>query len=397
MLRTFEARIYPTDCQLARLEHYLDVGRTLFNDALEQRKSAYEADKMSLSLYSQYADLTILRSVCPTLADVPILIERDAIRRVDLAFKHFFRRVKQGTGKAGFPRFKPWQRWNSFSIYDPGKCVRGERIRVSGVPGTITARNIQYTDGTIKQLRVVRRSGKWFAQLVVDDGRPVPESVPIASCVGIDVGLKTFATMSNGDTIANPRFASKAERKLARAQRAVSRKVNGSRNRRKAVGRLQRVYERVANLRSNFTHHISKEIVSKHQFIAVEDLKITEMVGGRFAKGIMDAAWGQFTQRLCYKAEEAGCTFVRVEPRGTTQECSQCGTVVPKDISVRVHLCPSCGLTIDRDLNAARNVLQRALKGATSGVGRTHGNACGGEGCLAREAGSPKQDTTSLY
>jgi len=321
-------------------------------------------------------------------------VERDALRRVDLAFQHFFRRVKQGTGKVGFPRFKACQRWNSFSIYEPGKCVRGERIRVSGVPGTITARNIQYTDGKIKQLRVVRRAGKWFAQLVVDDGKPVPCPVPIVSCVGIDVGLKAFATISNGDTIANPRFARKAERKLAHAHREVSRKVKGSRNRRKSVVRLQRVYERVAGLRSNFTHHASKEIVRKHQFIAVEDLKITDMVGGRFAKGILDAAWGQFTQRLAYKAESAGCTFVRVDPRGTTQECSQCGTVVPKDITVRVHSCPNCGLTIDRDLNAARNVLQRALKDATSVAGRANGNACGDEDCLAYEAGSPNQDTT---
>lgn len=388
MLRTLESRLYPTDCQRARLEHYLDVGRTLFNDALEQRIAAHDADKSSLSYMTQTADLTILRSVSPTLSDTPVEIERDALRRVDLAFKHFFRRVKQGASKAGFPRFKAWQRWNSFAIQSPGKCVRGNRIRVSGVPGTIKARNVQYAAGTIKQLQVVRRAGKWFAQLVVDDGLSLPSPVPITSCVGIDVGLKTFATMSNGDVIENPRFARKAERKLAHAHREVSRKVNGSRNRRKAVNRLQLAYERVSNLRSNFTHHASKEIVGKHQFIAVEDLKITDMVSGRFAKGILDAAWGQFTQRLAYKAEEAGCIFVRVEPRGTTQECSRCGTVVPKDIRVRVHSCPSCGLTIDRDLNASRNVLQRALKEATSGVGRTHGNACGDEECLAREAGS---------
>lgn len=389
MLRTLTARLYPSTSQVARLEHLLDVGRTIFNDALEQRIAAYEFDKSSLSYMTQTADLTILRSVCPTLADVPAWIERDALRRVDLAFKHFFRRVRESSGKAGFPRFKAWQRWNSFSIQSPGQCVRDKHIRVAGVTGTIRARNIQYTEGAIKQLRIVRRAGKWFAQLVVDDGQQTPAAVPIMSCVGIDVGLKTFATMSNGDTIANPRFARKAERKIAHAQRAVSRKVKGSRNRRKAVNRLQQVYERVSNLRSNFTHHASKEIVTQYQFIAVEDLEITDMVGGRFAKSILDAAWGQFTQRLAYKAESAGCIFVRVEPRGTTQECSQCGTVVPKDIRVRVHSCPSCGLTIDRDLNAARNVLQRALMDATSVAGRANGNACGGLGCEPREAGSP--------
>jgi putative transposase len=328
------------------------------------------------------------------LSGVPLNIERDALRRVDLAFRHFFRRVREGAGKAGFPRFKAWQRWNSFSIHRPGKCVRGNRVYVSGVQGTVKARNVQYTEGTIKQLRVVRRADKWFAQLVVDDGKPLPPSVPIDSCVGIDVGLKAFASMSNGDVIDNPRFAGRAERKIAHMHRLVSRKVKGSRSRRKAINCLQLAYERVANLRSNFTHHASKEIVSKHQFIAVEDLNVGSMVHGRLGKSILDAAWGQFTQRLAYKAESAGCTFVRVEPRGTTQECSQCGETVPKSLSVRVHSCPSCGLTIDRDLNAARNVLQRALKEATSGAGRAIGNACGGEGCLSREAGSQRQGTT---
>jgi len=389
MLRTMTARLYPTPAQQSRLEHLLDVGRQLFNASLEQRIVAYEADKTSLSYMTQTADLTILRSVMPTLADVPSKIERDALRRLDLAFQHFFRRVREGKCKAGFPRFKAWQRWNSFSIQSPGKCVRGKRIRVSGVNGPIKARNVQYTKGTIKQLHVVRRAGKWFAQLVVDDHREVPQPVPIHSCVGIDVGLKTFATMSNGDTIDNPRFARKAKRKLAHAHREVSRKVKGSRNFRKAVNRLQRVYERVANLRSSFTHHASKEIVSKHQFIAVEDLNVNGMVQGRLGKSILDAAWTQFTQRLAYKAEEAGGLFIRVNPSGTSQECSQCGQTVPKSLSVRVHRCPSCGLVVDRDLNAARNVLQRALNGATSGVGRTHGNACGGEGCLVRETGSP--------
>jgi putative transposase len=394
MLRTIEFRLYPTGLQRARLEYYLDVGRSLFNDALEQRKASYEADKSSLSFYTQCAELAIFRSMSSVLTGVPSSVERDALRRLDFAFKNFFRRVQEGAAKAGFPRFKTWRRWNSFSIPEPGRCVRGGRVYVSGMKGTIRARNIQYVEGKAKYLRVVRRAGKWFAQLAIDDGKPLPPPVPIFSCVGIDVGLNVFATMSNGDVVENPRFARKAERKIAHAQRTVARRVSGSRGRSKAVVCLQRLHERVANLRSNFTHHASKEIVSKHQFIAVEDLNIANMARGWLSKSIVDAAWGQFMQRLAYKAEEAGCTFVRVNPNGTSQECSQCGTVVQKNIGVRVHSCPLCGLTIDRDLNAARNVLQRALKEATSGAGRAIGNACGGEGCLVSEAGSLVSDAT---
>jgi putative transposase len=175
--------------------------------------------------------------------------------------------------------------------------------------------------------------------------------------------------LSDGDTIANPRFGKKLSRTLAHAHRNVSRTVKGSKNRCKAVARLQRVYVKISNARSNFMHHASKKIVSEHQLIAVEDLNVSDMTRGRLAKSILDACWSQFTWQLSYKAESAGAIFLRVDPGGTSQECSGCGQVVPKDLSIRVHRC-SCGLTIDRDLNAARNVLKRALHNSAPAAGR---------------------------
>jgi putative transposase len=228
------------------------------------------------------------------------------------------------------------------------------------------------------------KAGKWFAQVVADDGQSPPALQPVKSAIGIDVGLTSFATLSTGEKVENPRFYRKMERKLARQQRSVSRKVKGSSNRRKAVRRLQGIHAGIADARNNFTHHLSKMIVRTNQLIAVEALVIRAMVRGRLSKSILDAAWGQFIFQLTYKAEEAGCQVVKGNPRGTSQECSNCGEIVAKDLSVRVHKC-SCGLTLDRDHNAAINILQRA------GGGRPIRKSCGQEssdgGMGCRETG----------
>lgn len=354
--------LYPNRLQAARLENFFFVGRITYNRALESRIYWYKSSGKSLSYYDQCDDLTELRAADPFWTDTPLGVQRDALRRLDKGFKAFFSRVKSGNGKPGFPRFKGRNRWNSFSISNPANVVRADRIRVIGVDGTIRCRNLRPFQGTVKEQRIVRRAGKWFCQLVINDGQAACAPTPIKSAVGIDVGLSTFATLSNGDSLDNPRFGAKLARKLAHAHRNVSRTTKGSRNRREAVARLQRVYAKISDARWNFTHHTSKKIIAEHQLIAVEDLNIKSMVRGRLAKSILDACWGQFTWQLAYKAESAGCVFVCVDPRGTSQECSQCGETVQKDLSVRIHVCPHCGLVLNRDHNAARNVLKRALR-----------------------------------
>ena len=373
VIRTMSIAMYPSRLQAAQLERYLFVGRVAFNRALESRIHWYKTSGNTLSFYEQCADLTAIRAADKFWSDVPVQIERDALRRLDLAYKHFFRRVKERNGKAGFPRFKGRNRWESFSVNDPGQVVRNGRIRVSGLNLPIRCRNLRPVEGDIKQQRIVRRAGKWFCQLVIDDGNAAPPLVPIRSAVGIDVGLTKFAVLSNGESVNNPRFGKRLARKLAHAHRLVSQTTKGSRNRRKRVCRLQRVYRNISDARLNFTHHASKAVVSKHQFIAVEDLNIAGMVRGRFAKGILDACWSQFIFQCGYKAEGAGATLLKVEPRGTSQECSGCGENVPKDLSVRVHSCPGCGLVIGRDLNAAKNILRRALHSSDhrAAVGRS--------------------------
>jgi len=385
--------LYPNHPQAARLEQHLFVGRTAFNRALEARIHWYKTSGKSPSFYDQCDDLTALRAADSFWSDTPVSVERDALRRLDKAFVAFFRRLKNGTGRPGFPRFKGRSRWHSFTIAECGSVVKHGRIRVSGVDGLIRCRNLQPIEGAIIEQRIVRRATKWYCQLVINDEREAPPPRPIRQAVGIDVGLSTFATVSDGETIENPRFGKKLERKLAHAHRQVSRTKKGSKNRRKRVASLQRVYVQIQNQRHNFTHHASKAIIAKYDLVAVEDLNIDGMVRGRLAKSILDACWGQFIFQLCYKAEKAGCTFLKVNPSGTSQECSGCGMVVPKDLSVRIHDCPHCGLVLCRDANAARNILARALRSSkhSAPVGRTVMPAEGRVAAPVKQEGTHQQ------
>jgi putative transposase len=220
--------------------------------------------------------------------------------------------------------------------------------------------------GVAKHLTVVRTGKKWRASVVCDTG-PEPEKKPVRSAVGVDMGVHAFATLSDGTQIDNPRWLKRAEEKIASCHRALARKMRGSKNRMRAKGALGRAYLRVSKQRRNFTHHISKWLVSHYDLIAFEKLDIARMVRGDLAKSILDAAWGQLLRQVAYKAAEAGAWAVPVAPKNTTQACSCCGQIVPKKLSHRWHRC-DCGLSIHRDLNAARNILAlgRSAAGLTT-------------------------------
>ncbi|MBM5806003.1 MAG: IS200/IS605 family element transposase accessory protein TnpB, partial [Candidatus Verstraetearchaeota archaeon] len=192
---------------------------------------------------------------------------------------------------------------------------------------------------------------------------------------GLDLGLRSFAVLSDGTKIANPRHLKKHECKLKRLQRRLSKRHKWSRNWFKSKQILAAAHERVANTRRDFHHKLSFSFVRKYSLIAVEDLSLKELIEQpcrHLNKSIHDAGWSSFVIKLCNKAESAGCRVIKVEPGGTTQECSNCGKIVPKTLKDRRHSC-SCGLSIDRDLNASINILNRAL----STVGHTESQACG--------------------
>jgi putative transposase len=211
--------------------------------------------------------------------------------------------------------------------------------------------------GTPKVLHVQRKGNRWIANISCDIGE-APEKVPVTSAVGIDLGLTTLATLSDGTEIANPRWTKQEEDRLAEAGRNISRKKNGSKNRAKSKERLRRVHQRIAGLRSAYTTDVAKCLFAKYDLVAHEALDIKEMIKSRLAKSILDAAWGSLIWKLTCEAEKAGKWLIPVNPRNTTKTCSSCGELVPKTLAQRTHSCPSCGLVLGRDHNAALNILR---------------------------------------
>lgn len=361
MIQVHTCKLYPTPDQLEELEYRLYVSRRFYNYCLEQRIMAWECDKARVGEYDQNNEVTLLRKVMPSLKHCPSRILYDVTRRLDQAFQAFFRRVKAGE-TPGFPKFKSWKQWNTIRFTIESRFLFGTRVKFARMSPIKTRGLNRDIVGELKFACVKRQPDGWFCHIMVEDGQQKPSKVPVESSVGIDVGLMKFAVLSDGTEIENPRFLRQFERKLERAHRALARTKKGSQKRWKAIRRLQRIYIRLTYKRSTFTHTQAKRIAELHQLIAVENLNISGMVQGRFGKSILDAAWSQFIARLVIKSENVGGEVVKVDPCGTSQECSRCGSGVPKTLAVRTHDCPTCGLVLDRDLNSARNILDRATR-----------------------------------
>jgi putative transposase len=365
MLRTYRYRIYPTRAQGERLRWTFERLRELYNAALEERRDAYRRQGETLSSYSQAAEIKAVREVRPEYAEIHVHLLQDAITRLDRAYRSFFRRIKSGE-KAGFPRFRGRGRYRSFTFKDAKNrngvrlCADGKRLNLTGI-GRVKIKLHRPTQGRLKQVTVVLSGdGHWYACLCCDDV-PARPLAAVDNRVGIDVGITHFATLSTGEHIANPRYYERAQVSLARSQRIVSRRRNKrSGRRRKAVALLAKQHDRVRRARLDFHHKVARDIVRRFDDIAVERLNVKGLARGRLAKQVNDAAWAQFTAILSSKAECAGREFIAVDPRGTSQTCSECDGEVRKDLSVRVHDCPHCGYVTDRDHNAARNVEKRA-------------------------------------
>ena len=359
MRKTYRHRLYPTKAQDAALHDQLDEACRLYNAALQERRDAWKLTRHSVKYYEQANQLKAIRAD-GTLAVANYSACQDVLRRVDKTFKAFFARVKRGE-RAGYPRFKPRQRYDSltFPSYGDGcKLLDTGRLRLQGA-GDVKVKLHRPVEGTVKTVTVKREAGRWYACFSVEcEPAPLP---PTGLAVGIDLGLSSFAVLSDGAEIPNPRQYRRAQAKLRRAQRRVRRRRKGGNGRRKAVRELQRAHAHVRAQRADFHHKLARQLVDGHDLIAVEDLNIKGLAGSMLAKPIHDAGWGMFLDKLAYKAESAGRTLVRVSPAGTTQTCSGCGLHVPKTLAERQHRCSACGLNIGRDLNAARNILGLGL------------------------------------
>ncbi len=360
----YQYRLHLTKGQQRLLEQQLEECRWVYNQTLAARRDAWQQRHQTLGLYDTQAMLPAWKAARTTLKRVHSQVLQNVQVRVDLAFKAFFRRVKAGEAGVGYPRFKSFGRYDSLTYpqYGNGARLEGNRLILSKL-GAVEVKLHRPFEGQIKTVTVRRSStGKWFVAFAVEQERATASKVPEAA-VGVDVGLETFATLSTAEKIANPRFFRADERDLKRAQRRLSAQPKGSAERARRRRIVARIHERIASRRKNFAHQESRKLVNRFGLIVFEDLHITRMLGNHcLAKSIADAAWDQFASYTRYKAADAGRTYIEIDPRGTSQRCSQCGAVVKKSLRIRVHQCPDCGLVIDRDLNAAYNILRLGLQ-----------------------------------
>ena len=360
MRKAFLYRLYVNEKQSDKLDNLLYLARQLYNAALQQRRDAWKYQHKSLNYYDQANQLKEVRNEIPEFAQLNFSATQDMLRRLDKSFKAFFRRVKIGE-VAGFPRFKGRNRFDSitFPTYGDGIKIKGNRLYVQNI-GLLKIKIHRVLEGEINTVTIKRDCDKWY---VVFSNTVEIELLPVSDkVVGIDVGLESFAVTSDGEYIENPRYLREAEAMLRVSQRSVSRKKKGGNNRRKAVKLLAKKHLKVKRQRADFVHKVADNLVKNYGRIAVEDLRIKNMVRNHhLARSISDVGWGQFVSILSYKAEYAGREFVQVNPNGTSQICSGCGATVKKSLSTRIHNCPACGLCLNRDFNAALNIKRLGL------------------------------------
>lgn len=359
-LKTFKYRLYPSKSQERQMFNTLAVCRNFYNMCLEERTLAYKIEGRSVTKFEQQKMAIRYRQTFPQAKTVYSQTLQTVTDDLDKAFKAFFRRVKAGE-KPGYPRFKGRNRFHSFAFkqFGAGAKLDGRRLKLFGI-GRVAVRWHRPIEGIIKTVRIVYKAGQWFACFSCEV--PDKPELPKTGCaIGVDVGVTALITTSDGDKVDHPQFYRDGQKKLRKLQRSLARKRKGSKNRRKALLRVQRQHEHVKNQRADFAHKLSHALVQHHDVIACEDLKIRNMVRNRhLSKSILDAGWGIFKQLLTNKAVDAGRQVVFVDPAYTSKCCSNCGELFQDfDLSTRWVEC-ACGLSLDRDHNAAINILNRA-------------------------------------
>jgi putative transposase len=373
--RAFKFRLFTNRNQDRELAAMLETHRRLYNSCLDERKTRYEAEKVTVRYGEQSARFKAERATNPYYARLNFSSAQATMRRLEKSFANFFRRVKTGE-KPGYPRFKGRDFFNSieFPSYGNGIRLNDTKLRVQHV-GMIRVKLHRPIEGEVKTVTLKREAGKWYAVFSCDLG-DVLVTPSLLPPVGIDVGLKSFLSKSDGSKPEpNPRYQKTALPELRRQGRAVARKRKGGKNRRKAVKKLAKIHARVKNLRRDHHHKVALKLVRRYGFIAVESLSIKNMLkNDRLARAISDVAWGNFLLTLRAKAESAGVAYVEVNARGTSQECPDCGRVVRKDLSQRWHSC-ECGCSLDRDEASARVILARGLLARTGPAERKAGIA----------------------
>ena len=379
--RKITYRLYPSKTQQTKLQDLLGLHQRLYNAALEERIMAYDRCGVSVGYVQQCKELTQLRAEDPTYGLLNAQSSQVTLKRLDVAFQHFFRRVKAGQ-TPGFPRFKSSDRYPGWGYKTPGdgwRLLTGEqmqhgKLRLSGV-GEMKLRGRARTIGTPKTCEIQHKASKWYASVTIAC-EPVRERGSLVC--GIDWGVETYATIARSDDtcehIENPRLLKQSADKLKTAQQDVSRKKRGSKNRQKSKNRVVRLHQQIANQRKDFIHQLTTMLVGTYAAICTEQLHIPGMTanGGAYKTGlnksILDTSPGFFLQTLRTKAAEARCWYEELNTRKEkpSQTCHSCGKREKKRLSERRHEC-GCGASCSRDENSAFVCLQYLTRQELSG------------------------------
>lgn len=358
MIKAFKYKLEPTKAQVAKLTWTLDRCRELYNAGLENRITAYRKAGVSINYHSQAVSLPEVKEARPEYNDVHSQVLQDVLKRLDKAYQAFFKRVKRGV-KAGFPRFQGKYRFDSFT-YPQYKQSPTEHVYLPKI-GNVRIRLSRPLEGNVKTCTVKRDAcGDWFVIFTCEvEVKPLPST---GSSIGIDLGVSHIVVTSKGEKVETPKHFSKAEKALRKAQRRLARRKKGSVRREKARRLVAKQHRKVQRQRVDFLHKLSTDLIKENDVIQIEDLNIKGLASGMLAKSVNDAAWGTLTQMLDYKAEYAGRQVVRVDPRYTSQDCSDCGhRSGKKPLHIRKWVCENCGSIHDRDINAAKNIQARAV------------------------------------
>ena len=378
MYQPYKFRLYPFPDQERELLRQLRELNYLWNHALEERSVAWKGEKRRVSYGDQCRSLTRWREHDTSgIGRTYSHVGQECLARLEDAFKHFFRRCKVGE-KSGYPRY----RRETYSLTYPDayngsvKFAEGRnhtrRLYLSKIgPVPVKMSREPPTEG-LKTCTVKKEGDRWFAVLTYEAPDPAPPLGLPMNPVGIDLGLSHLATLSNGEVVEPPKFLRRSEKRLARAQRVLARRKKGSHNREKAKLRVSRCHAKVRDQRRDFAHKLTTGWARDHDLIAFEDMDLGGHMEGAFSKATADAGWGLLRQFSEYKERNRSGRHIEVPTRGTAQTCSDCGRLhdPPLTLQDRTYECP-CGLRVDRDLNAARNVLNRALAIVPGGTGES--------------------------